>query len=118
MTAGPTIAQHLSADRLDTALAEAAAALKARPQDTGLRMLLAELCVLGGDLERAETQAKIAQRAASDEAVGIGLFRQYLRGLHARAAWWRDGALPDFPGDPTACDREAIALNVALRAGE
>ncbi len=115
---GQTIAALLSADRLGEALTEATAAVKARPQDNALRLVLAQLLVLAGDLERAETQAKIAQRTATEDAVGIGLFRQYLRGLHARSAWWRDGALPDFPGEPTLPDRHALALNIALRADD
>ena len=92
-----TIAGLLANDDLDAGIASAAGAVKNRPQDPKARMVLAELCVLAGDLERAETHAKLAARAAPDDAVGLGVFRQHLRGLHARDQWWQDGAVPAFP---------------------
>ena len=81
-------------------------------------MLLAELCVLAGDLGRAETHARLATTADPGRATGLSLFRQHLRGLHARAAWWDEGAVPDLPHGPSELDRMAMAVGVALRAGE
>lgn len=107
----------LNADALDDAGAAAVATVKARPQDADARMLLASLSVLQGDLKRAETHATMAARLSPDDAVGLGLFRQHLRGLLARAAWWDDGAVPSFPGGPSATDQAVLALNIALREG-
>ncbi|MDO5611857.1 MAG: type VI secretion system accessory protein TagJ [Paracoccus sp. (in: a-proteobacteria)] len=117
MTASP-ITAALNEDRLNEAASLAAAAVKAYPQDVTARQLLASLAVLQGDLPRAETQASMAARLAPDEAVSLGLFRQHLRGLHARDAWWRDGAVPTFPGGASDADKAAVALNIALRAGD
>lgn len=117
MTPNP-ITAALNDDRLSDAVTLAAAAVKASPQDVTARQLLAALAVLSGDLARAEAQASMAARLAPADAVSFGLFRQHLRGLHARRAWWQDSALPAFPGGASEADRAAIALNVALRAGD
>ena len=118
MTLAAEIAAALSADDVGGARDAAAAAVKARPQDAGARMFLAEICVIGGDLERAETHARLAATASPDAALGLGVFRQHLRGLHAREAWWATGALPTFPQGPSPLSMLAIRLNVALRDGD
>ena len=112
------VARALEADDLAAAREAAAAAVKARPRDAGARLLLAEICVLSGDLARAETHAGLAAAAEPARATGLSVFRQHLRGLHARAAWWEGGAVPDLPGGPSALDHHALALNVALRGGD
>lgn len=111
------VADLLFADALDDATALAVADVKARPQDSSARMVLAVLSVLQGDLKRAETHATMAAQLSPGDAVGYGLFRQHLRGMFAREAWWAEGALPSFPGGPTAADQAAVALNIALREG-
>jgi type VI secretion system protein ImpE len=112
------IATFLADDALDAAVKAAADDVTARPQNAQARILLAELCVLAGDLGRAETHSKLAARLSPGDAVGIGVFRQYLRGLLARDAWWESGALPMFPLGATPCDELALKLNVALSAGD
>ncbi|MGL4237612.1 type VI secretion system accessory protein TagJ [Tabrizicola sp.] len=112
------IAALLSEGALDTAVAAAAEAVKTKPQDAHGRIVLAELSVLAGDLERAETHAKLAARLSPGDAVGLGVFRQHLRGLHARNQWWQTGAMPTFPSGATPLDELALKLNVALFAGE
>ena len=112
------VAEALGADDLGSALAAAAAGVKGAPQSAEARMLFAELCVLAGDLDRAETHARLAATAEPKRAAGLGVFRQHLRGLHARAAWWDDGAVPDLPNGPSELDRHALAVNVALREGD
>jgi type VI secretion system protein ImpE len=114
----PEISVLLSEGALDAAVAAAATAVTAKPQDGQMRVLLAELCVLAGDLQRAETHAKVASRLSPDEAVGFGVFRQHLRGLHARNQWWQAGAVPTFPAGATQLDELALKLNVALLAGD
>lgn len=113
-----TIAQLIGSNALENATRQAVEAVKANPDDAGARGQLAELCLLSGDLERADTHAKMAGRLDPGQTVGFGIFRQYLRGLHARAAWWESGALPEFPMGQTLADEAALKLNVALRAGD
>lgn len=107
----------LNADALTDAAAAAAAQVKARPQEAEARMLLAQIAVLQDDLKRAETHATMAARLSPDDALGYGVFRQHLRGLLARQAWWDQGAVPGFPGGPSPCDQAAVALNITLRDG-
>ena len=112
------VQRALEADDLTAAREAAAAAVKAAPSSGDARLLLAELCVLSGDLARAETHARLAATAEPARATALSVFRQHLRGLHARAAWWEDGAIPDLPGGPSPLDGHALAANVALRAGD
>ena len=115
MTLFDETAEAFDADDLTAAVAVAVAGVKARPTDPQRRMLLAELSVLAGDLDRAETQAKLAATHAPDLLAGISVFRQHLRGLDARRRWWEDGAVPGFPTGPSEADRAALTLNLALR---
>ncbi len=107
----------LSDGQLGQAHAQAAAAVKANPNRSESRLMLAELSAIMGDLEKADLHARLAQRVVVGGAAPIGVFRHILRGLDARVRWWRDGAVPGFPGEPTAADRAALVLNVALRDG-
>ncbi|APX12001.1 hypothetical protein BWR18_10160 [Tateyamaria omphalii] len=103
-------------DAVSEAVDVAVSGVKSTPQDVDLRITLAQLLALSGDLERAETHAKMAQLQDVQRATALSEFRQYLRALHARDAWWSHGAAPDFPGEPTSADAIAMALHVALRA--
>ncbi|RVV98305.1 nitrogen fixation protein [Mesobaculum littorinae] len=115
MTLAQDLKSALSQDDLAAARGLAAARVKTHPRDVEARMFLAELCVIAGELDRAETHAKLAATAAPDAAVGLGVFRQHLRALHARDAWWTQGALPTFPTGPSALSALALRLNIALR---
>jgi type VI secretion system protein ImpE len=112
------ISECLANDDLSAGLDAATEAVKSHPRDAAARLILAELSVLAGDLDRAETHAKLVARLAPEDAVGLGVFRQHLRGFHARAQWWQAGAVPVFPMGMTDCDKLALKLNVALRAGD
>ncbi|MFV0474090.1 MAG: type VI secretion system accessory protein TagJ [Pikeienuella sp.] len=113
-----TIGDRLANDDLDGALAAAAARVKAAPQDAPARLLMAMASAVDGDLDKAETHAKLASRISPADSVGIGVFRSHLRGLYARDQWWSEGAAPEFPMGMTICDELALKLNVALRAGD
>ncbi|WP_182084185.1 type VI secretion system accessory protein TagJ [Aureimonas sp. ME7] len=118
MTTSPTIAALLADDRLAEAAGEAVGALRARPQDLSLRLLLIDLLILQGDYARADAQAEIAARLQPAEAVGIARLRGLLRGMEARRQWFEAGAVPSFPGGPSPCDEAALRLGLALRIGE
>ncbi|QBF32474.1 type VI secretion system accessory protein TagJ [Thalassococcus sp. S3] len=117
MTQTTTLTDLLSNDDLDQALSLAAGRVKYQPKSTARRMEFAQLLVLGGELERADTQARLAQQFDPASAPSLTPFRQYLRGLEARERWWSEGALPDFPLGATQADKLALALNVAIRTG-
>ncbi|MEM8818101.1 MAG: type VI secretion system accessory protein TagJ [Pseudomonadota bacterium] len=109
-------AELLSRDALDEAEAAAIARVKAVPGDARARLLLADLAVLNGKLDRADAQLALAADLVPEDAVGIGLLRTQLRGIFAREKWFAEGAMPSFPQGPTASDEAALKLGLALMA--
>lgn len=108
----------LAADDLTGALAVATAAVKARPDDVPARLVLADLLVLSGDLERADRQLDLAGTFAPDAAAGLGVQRGHLRAMASRADWFERGGSPAFPLGPSEADRAAVTLGLALRDGD
>lgn len=118
MTDTGAIAALLAEDRLDDAVAAAIGALRARPQDTGARLVLIDLLVLSGDYARADAQAEIAARLQPSDAVGLARLRGLLRGMEARRMWYAEGAVPAFPHGPSPLDQSALQIALALREGD
>ncbi|GFE50910.1 hypothetical protein So717_26630 [Roseobacter cerasinus] len=116
VTDTPTLADLVNEDRFDEARAQAVARVKADPKAAEARVALAQLLAIAGDLERAETHARMAQQLAPRAALQVAELRQYLRAMHARAEWWAAGAMPDMPLGPTHADRAALQLSIALGA--
>lgn len=115
MTLSESIAQRLSDNALDAALDMAKAHLKSNPSDQEARHLYIDLLVLAGDYERADTQCSLAVTFAPDATMGFALLRNELRGMAARDAWFRSGAVPEFPGGPSNLDKLAVRLGLAHR---
>jgi type VI secretion system protein ImpE len=106
------------AGKLDQAIAAANADVRRRPGDLGCRILLAELLVFSGNLERADLILDAASRTDPTSAVVIAEFRQLLRAETARRQVSREGRVPEFLGEPTAALQAALAARMALRAGD
>ena len=106
------------AGRLDPAIAAANAEVRRRPGDLGARVLLAELLLFDGNLERADVILDAASQADPTSAVVVAEFRQLLRAETARRQLSRDGRVPEFLGDPTPALRAMLAAYVAVRAGD
>jgi type VI secretion system protein ImpE len=106
------------AGRLADAVAAASAAVKRAPSDLGARILLAELLAFSGNAERADVILDAASDIEPSAAVAVAEFRQLLRAEVARRQLFRDGRVPEFIGEPTECQRSALAALVALRAGD
>jgi type VI secretion system protein ImpE len=106
------------AGRLEAATAAATAAVKQAPGDLGARVLLAEMLLFAGNLERADVILDAASAAEPAAAVVVAEFRQLLRGETARRQLRRDGRVPEFLGEPTPALRHMLAAMVALRAGD
>jgi type VI secretion system protein ImpE len=104
--------------RLTEALAAANAAVKAAPGDLGKRVLLAELLLFSGNLERADVILDAASDIDPSAAVVLAEFRQLLRAETARRQLYREGRVPEFLGEPGATERASLAALVALRAGD
>ncbi len=106
------------AGKLAPAIDQANLAVRKAPGDLGARVLLAELLVLSGNLERADVILDAASEAEPSAAVVVAEFRQLIRADMARRQLRRDGRIPEFLGEPTPSMRETLAALVALRAGD
>ncbi len=106
------------AGQLTAAVAAANAAVRKRPAELAPRLLLAELLLFAGNLERADVILDACSEIDPAAAVAVAEFRQLVRGEVARRQLFRDGRLPEFLGLPTASQRQALAALVATRAGD
>lgn len=105
------------AGRLADALAAANAEVKKAPTDLGRRVLLAELLLFSGNLERADVILDAAGQLDPSVAVVVSEFRQLLRAETARRQLYRDGRVPELLGDLEATGQASLKALVALREG-
>jgi type VI secretion system protein ImpE len=103
---------------LTDALAAANAAVRRAPTDIGARVLLAELLVFAGNIERADVVLDACTDLDPTAALVVAEFRQLLRGETARRQLFKDGRVPEFLGEPTEAHRLSLAAVVALRNGD
>jgi type VI secretion system protein ImpE len=106
------------AGHLPEAIAAAGAAVKARPGDLPARILLAEMLLFAGNLERADVVLDAASAVDPSAALVVAEFRQLLRAEMARRQLYRDGRVPELLGEPDALIQGLLATMVALRAGD
>lgn len=118
MTLSAEVANLLGDNALDAAIDLAKARVKAAPSDRDARHLYIDLLVLAGDYERADGQCGIAVTFVPEDTMGFALLRNQLRGMAARDAWFRTGAVPDFPQGPTELDKLALRLNLSHRVND
>ena len=116
-SASPAGAAFRAGD-LDRAIAAAGAAVKAKPADLGCRILLAEMLVFAGNLERADVLLDAAGQLDPSAALITAEFRQLLRAEMARRQLFRDGRMPEFLGEPGDVERALLAALVAQREGD
>ncbi len=113
-----TAGSLLRAGKLGEAIEAAGAAVRKAPTDLGARVLLAELLLAAGNLERVDVILDAASEVDPAVAVVIAEFRQLLRAEMARRQLRRDGRVPEFLGEPDEAQRLALAALVALRGGD
>ena len=106
------------AGKLAAAIEAANAAVRKSPADIAPRVLLAELLLFAGNLERADTLLSAAGDIEPQAAIVVAEFRQLLRAEMARRQLHRDGRLPEFLGEPTQALAATLEAFVALRAGD
>ncbi len=104
--------------KLPEAVAAANAAVRAAPTDLGARVLLAELLVFDGNLERADVILDAAGDIDPQATMVVAEFRQLVRAEMARRQLRRDGRVPEFLGEPTPALAASLAARVAFRAGD
>ncbi len=112
------ISRLLDDNQLQDAIGLARDHVKARPTDKDGRHFYIDLLVLAGDYEKADAQCNLAATFSPQDGVGFSLFRNQLRAMAARNAWFETGAVPDFPGGPSALDQLAMRANIAARSGD
>ena len=106
------------AGKLMAAIDAASAGVRKTPSDLGARVLLAELLLFSGNVERADVIMDAAGDVDPGAAVVVAEFRQLLRAELARRQLRRDGRVPEFLGEPTPAAAEQLAALVATRAGD
>ena len=106
------------AGKLTEALEAANAEVRRSPGDLAPRLLLAELLLFAGNLERADVILDAAAQIDPEAILVVSEFRQLLRAEMARRQFRRDGRLPEFLAEPTPALAETLAAHVALRAGD
>ena len=113
-----TAADFLKEGKLTEAVAAAQALVRKAPSDLNARILLAELLVLSGNLERADVLLDAASTIDPTTGIVVAEFRQLIRADMARRQLFRDGRVPELLSDPTEVQRLQLAALVALRAND
>lgn len=112
------ISSVLGEGDLNAALDLAKAAVKASPSDAQARNIYIDLLIVADDYERADNQCALAATFQPDAVMGFALLRNQLRGMAARDAWFKLGAVPEFPEGPTTLDKLAMKIGLANREGD
>lgn len=113
-----TAADLLRAGRLTDAIAAAQSAVKKAPLDLAGRILLAELLVFLGNLERADVLLDAASTIDPSAALVVAEFRQLIRADMSRRQLFRDGRVPELLSNATEAQTLQLAALVAQRAGD
>jgi len=106
------------AGKLTEAVAAANVAVRKTPSDVAARVLLSELLLFSGNLERADVILDAARDIEPEAAIGIAEFRQLLRAETARRQLHRDGRVPEFLSEPTESLAAMLEALIALREGD
>ena len=112
-----TASEHLNAGRLEAAIAEVTAAVKSAPKAFENRWLLAELLVLAGAFDRADTQLDTLITLEPGFAVSATPIRQLLRAEMARRQCFDEGRVPELLDGAGPQVRERLEAFVLLREG-
>ena len=110
-----TAADLLRAGKLADALTAAQAAVRKAPSDLNARVLMAELLIFSGNLERADVLLDAMSTLDPSTGIVVAEFRQLIRADMARRQLFRDGRVPELLSDATEAQRLQLAALVALR---
>jgi len=119
MTESAMTAGHLFQEgRLAEAVEAAGDAVRANPSDAAPRVLLAELLLYAGNLERADAVLEATAAIDPGATLVVAEFRQLLRAAIIRRQVIRDGRVPEFLGEPTKTQRHLLEALTAVREGD
>ena len=105
----------LRAGDLDGARAALVAAIQADPADVRHRLGLADVLIVMGDLERADTHLNAVQNLDVSYGVAVALTRQLIRGATWRAETFDAGRPPELVTPRTVAIDAGLAAILALR---
>lgn len=106
------------AGKLQEAISQATAAVKAKPTDAEARGFLAEMLCFAGDWERVDKQLDVIAHQDPEAMVGAALFRQLIRAEVCRAQFFTEGRLPELLDQPPPAVRLSLEASVLLREGK
>jgi type VI secretion system protein ImpE len=112
------IASLFKAGQLDDAIEAANQAVRRSAAHAPARILLAELLVFSGNLERADAVLDTAAALDPSVALPVAEFRQLLRAAMARRQLWQEGRVPEFLSQAGGMEQALLAAISALRLGE
>lgn len=92
-------------------------AVRADPADPRRRLALAEVLIVAGDLERADTHLNAAQGLDTSWGMAVALTRQLIRAATWRAEAFDDGRPPELVTERTLAVDQALAALLAERDG-
>lgn len=104
--------------KLTEAIAAATSDVKQAPMKPELRLVLAELISLTGNIDRADSVVEAATKLKETKFAGLTMFRQLLRGESARSQWFQEGRPPQTRTLPTPEFTSAIQAVVEYRASQ
>jgi type VI secretion system protein ImpE len=113
-----TAADHLHAGDLPAAVAAAVERVKPKPGDRAARWQLAELLLLSGDLQRADTHLANLDAGTELDAPAARTARQLVRAEAARREVFAAGRVPEFLETPPEHVKRSLAALLHLRAGD
>jgi type VI secretion system protein ImpE len=114
-----TAGELYRAGHLAAAIDAASQAVKNAPADLSARWLLAELLIVAGEHDRADSQLDTIMSLEAGAAATVVPVRHLLRGETARRDFFAGAGLPEFLDDgPTPAMRLLLESFVHLRAGD
>lgn len=107
----------IRAGDLDGAVAAAIEAVRAEPAEARHRLALAEVLILSGDFERADTHLNAAQGLDTSWGMAVALTRQLIRAATWRRETFDAGRPPELVTERTRAVDDALAVLLAERDG-
>ena len=103
---------------LGDAVEAAGEAVRRRPGHAASRLLLAEMLLFAGSLERADAALRALDATDPGAALVAAEFRQLLRAETARRQVLIEGRAPEFLGAPTQAQAHLLRALAAARGGD
>lgn len=103
--------------QLGLAIASATAGVKAKPSDTDLRSVLADLLCFSAEYERADKHLDAITKLEPGAMTVVSLTRQLVRAETWRQDFYREGRTPEFLTTPSENVQLQLRASIAAREG-